>query len=277
MQWSDSGVKTFYEQRPEPFFMGEMTDYPFPLHMHKVVELVVILSGGCTMQLDEKTYTLRAGDAAVAFPLIPHSYESIEPGNRGFAAFFSPDDFPELSATFHALLPKEPVLRNAYDLEEIRYPVEHLMGPEGENEMLRTAYLHLLLAQILSRLTFRSAQSFREKDLGSRILRYIYDHVSENITISSAAHELGISESHLSHLFAQQFHINFRRFINAVRIDKATTMMRSPYASLTQICDQCGFENMRTFRRAFVRETGSLPAAYMRAVRSGAQKPLREP
>ena len=265
-------MKTFYEQRPDPFFVGEMTDNPFPLHMHRVVELVVVMEGGCTIQLEDRTYTLRSGDAAVAFPLTPHSYESVEPDNKGFAAFFPAETFPDFSSVFFAMTPEEPVLRNAYGLEEIRYPIRHLMGPEAENELLRTAYLHLLLAQIVSRLSLRPARSFREKDLGSRILRYIYDHVGENITISSAAHELGISESHLSHLFAQQFHINFRRFINAVRIDKAAMMMHDPFMSLTQICDQCGFENMRTFRRAFVRETGSLPAAYMRALRSGTKQ-----
>ena len=86
-------------------------------------------------------------------------------------------------------------------------------------------------------------------------------------TISSAAHDLGISESHLSHLFAQQFHVNFRAFINAIRIDKATMLMRDPFMTLTQIYYQCGYDNMRTFRRAFVQETGMLPAAYMRAAR----------
>ena len=35
---------------------------------------------------------------------------------------------------------------------------------------------------------------------------------------------------------------------------------------LTQIAFTCGYENMRTFRRAFIRETGELPAAYMRAL-----------
>lgn len=249
--------------------MGDMTDYPFPLHIHEVVELVVILSGGCTMQLDGRTYALHAGDAAIAFPLTPHSYECIEPDNRGFAAFFPADLFPDLSGIFHAMLPKEPILRGACEIDEVRYPIDQLTRLGGEEgDLIKTAYLHVLLSQVVSRLSLSPAQSYREKDLGSRIIRYIYDHVSENITISSVAQEIGVSESHLSHLFAQQFHINFRRFINAVRIDKATMMMRDPFASLTQICDQCGFENMRTFRRAFVRETGSLPAAYMRAARA---------
>ena len=72
--------------------------------------------------------------------------------------------------------------------------------------------------------------------------------------------------SHLSHFFAEKLHINFRRFINAIRIDKAKMLMRDPQLTLTQIAFTCGYENMRTFRRAFIRETGELPAAYMRAL-----------
>jgi AraC-like DNA-binding protein len=98
-------------------------------------------------------------------------------------------------------------------------------------------------------------------------VKYIFDHACENITLSTAAHGLGISESHLSHLFSQQFRINFRRFVNAIRIDKAEALMRDPTMTLTAICYACGYENMRTFRRAFVRETGLLPTAYLQKMR----------
>ena len=266
-------MNVFYETRNEPYFIGLMTDYPFPLHVHQIVELTVVLEGGCVMQLDGKNWSLSAGDAAIAFPLTPHSFESILPGTRGFAAFFQADTIAEFSGTFHTLLPDEPVVRGAYGEQDAALAVDRLLAmPQESSSPLRLAYLHLLLAHILNGLRFHPAADFRDKGLGARCIRYVYDHACENITVSSTARDLGISESHLSHLFAQQFHVNFRRFVNAIRIDQATMLMRDPYLTLTQISDQCGYENMRTFRRAFVRETGALPAAYRRTLRYGEQE-----
>ena len=36
--------------------------------------------------------------------------------------------------------------------------------------------------------------------------------------------------------------------------------MRDPTLTLTTVSGMCGFSNMRTFRRAFLQETGTLPS-----------------
>ena len=263
-------MKAFYETRSEPYYVGYMTNYPFPLHVHEIVEMVVLMEGGCDMHLDGKAYSLEPGDAAIAFPLVPHSYDRIAPDSRGFAAFFPADMIAEFSVLFHTKLPEEPVLRGADGMEEVHLALEKLLAmQEGKPSPMRQAYLHVLLAGVLQKLTFHAVSDYSGRELGGRIVRYVYDHACENITIASTARSLGISESHLSHLFAQQFQVNFRQFVNAIRIDKASMLMRDPCLTLTQISDRCGFENNRTFRRAFVRETGSLPAAYMREIRMG--------
>ncbi len=258
--------KAFYETRSEPFFLGGMTQYVFPLHVHEIVEMAFLLQGECEMEIDGKTVRLYPGDAAIAFPFMPHAFSMISPGARGLAAFFSPDMFPELSTTFHMMLPEKPVVR-AEEMNDDALLAAGKLETLPEDSPSRQAYLHLLLASLLHGMRFSPASAYRERDLGGRAVRHVYDHACEDITLSSTARALGISESHLSHLFSQQFHINFRRFINAIRIDKAIGLMRDPCITLTQICFQCGYENARTFRRAFLRETGVLPAAYIRAVR----------
>ena len=265
-------MKAFYEMRNEPHFIGLMTEYPFPMHVHEIVETVLILEGGCTIHLDSRIYNLRAGDAAIFFPMTPHSFDVIEPGCRGFAAFFPADTIPEYATTFRTLVPDEPVVRDARSIGDIAFATERMLAVSREGDdasPMRLAYLHLYLAHLLGAMSYHAAGELRERDLGARIIRYVYDHACENISLSSTARDLGISESHLSHLFAQQFKVNFRRFINAIRIEKAAKLMLDPGLTLTQISDQCGFENTRTFRRAFVRETGSLPTAYMRSTRTG--------
>ncbi len=263
-----SAMKAFYQSHPGGTFVGDMTTCPFPLHVHESIELSYIVKGDCTMHIDDQTYTLYPGDFAIAFPLVPHSFESLSTDIEGMALFFMADAIDEFSNTFHKMMPVTPVVRSADVPADALLALDRLSGMKGtEYRPTRMACLHLLLATLLSAMTLRPAETQNEKGLADRVIKYIFDHACENITLSSTAHGLGISESHLSHLFSQQFHINFRRFVNAIRIDKAEALMRDPDMTLTAICYSCGYENMRTFRRAFVRETGMLPTAYLQKMR----------
>lgn len=258
-------MQAFFEARKDSLYVGQMTSYPFPLHVHEDVEMACVLSGSCTMMIDGQAYRLEEGDLAVAFPLVPHSFEELSDGCHGFAALFLPDTIAEFTHTFHTLLPDKPVIHLSALSDDVRGLIQALMAtPNEEPSPFRLAYLHLLLAHVLSAMSFHATEIGSERGVAARAIQYIYEHACENITLSSAAYDLGISKSHLSHLFSQQFHINFRRFINAIRINKAIMQMRDPAMTLTQICYRCGYENMRTFRRAFIQEVGVLPSDYMR-------------
>ena len=263
-------MQAFFESREDELFVGRMTAYPFPLHVHEDVEIACVLSGSCTMQIDGVTYNLEEGDLAFIFPLVPHSYDALDEDCHGFAAFFLPNTIAEFGHTFHTLMPDNPVisLRALQFSDDILDLIHKLMAtPMDVHSPLRLAYLHLLLAHLLSAMPLHPTETGNERSMAARAIQYIYEHACENITLNSAAYNLGISKSHLSHLFSQQFHINFRHFINTIRINKAIMQMRDPTISLTQICYGCGYENMRTFRRAFVQATGLLPSDYMRQLR----------
>lgn len=261
-------MQAFFEARDEALYVGRMTSYPFPVHVHESVEMACVLSGSCAMQIDGKTYRLKEGDLALVFPLVPHSFDELSDDCRGFAAFFLPDAIAEFGNTFHTMLPDEPVIPLSQLSSDVRGLITTLMAtPIEVASPLRLAYLHLLLAHVISSMRFHSSEAYNERGVAARAIQYIYAHACENITLNSAAYALGISKSHLSHLFSQQFHINFRHFINATRINKAIMQMRDPTITLTQICYSCGYENMRTFRRAFIQEIGVLPSDYMRQLR----------
>ena len=267
-------MKAFFEARDTSLFVGRMTVNAFPLHVHENVEIAYVRSGTCDMQIGGAAFQLRPGDLAICFPLTPHSYDRLSGDCQGFAAFFLPDTIAEFANTFHRCQPVEPVIRREALGEEIPRLIERLMEtPSDQPSPVRLAYLHLLLAHVLSGLRLRPADDGNERDLAARVIRHIYTHACERITLDSTARALGISRSHLSHIFAQQYRVNFRRFINAIRINKALVLMRDPLVNLTQVCYGCGYENMRTFRRAFTQETGMLPSEYLRRVREYAPGP----
>ena len=258
----------FYEQRPERLFIGPMTEYPFPEHVHAPAELVVMRRGTAVMTIGGVRYVVNPGDAAIAFPLVPHSFEELSGDARGLIAIFPPDIIPEYAGTFHGLQPEPPFLPASLSGPDVRNAAERLEGLNmDENLPMCVAYLHVLLAGVLHSLTYRPVYDYSELGLGQRIVLYITEHAFEEITQESVSRALGVSPSFLSHFFSERLHTNFRRFINSVRIEHARLLMRDPDLTLTEICGACGFANMRTFRRAFQREMNCLPSDHMAALR----------
>ena len=261
-------MSTFYEHRDESLFVGEMTHYPFPLHVHEVAEIIAVTSGSVRLSIDGILYDLAPGDIAVVFPLTAHSYEAVGEDAEGLAAIFPPDIIPEYNGTFHSLMPESPVLRAGQTGADTRQAVRRLRELSMEADLpLCMAYLHVLLAGTLHSFSYRPVYDYSDRGLGYRIMHYISDHACEEITQESTAHALGISASHLSHFFAEKLQISFRQYINANRIAKARLLMRDPRLTLTAICGTCGYSNMRTFRRAFMKEVGCLPSEHLAALR----------
>lgn len=261
-------MNTFYEHRDIKLFIGEMTHYPFPTHVHEMAELVILISGSVTIGIDGILYSLSPGDTGIIFPLVPHSYEKLSSDVRGIVAIFPPEIIPEYAGTFHTLLPEKPFLPADSSIPDTRYAVSRLSVLNMEDDLpLCMAYLHILLAGTLHRLSYHPVYDYSEGDLGHRIMRHISDHLYENLSLESVSHALGISASHLSHFFANTLKINFRRFVNANRIARARLLMRDPNLTLTEICGSCGYASMRTFRRAFLAEVKCLPSEYARSLR----------
>jgi len=262
-------MNAFYEQRPERLFIGGMTEYPCPTHVHALAELVILQQGTAAITVDEVQYRLSPGDALAIFPLVPHSFDELSADSRGLTAIIPPDIIPEYAGTFHGLQPENPFLPAARASIDLRMAADRLSRISMEENLpMCVAYLHVILAGVLHSLSYRPVYDYSERELGQRILTYISAHACERITLESVSHALGISVSHLSHFFSERLHTNFRRFINAIRIEKAQLLMRNPEMTLTEICGACGYTNIRTFRRAFRQEVGHLPSEHAVALRN---------
>ena len=262
-------MNTIYESRPEKLYIGAMTEFPCQAHVHAVAEVIVQTRGYSLITIDEVQYRLNPGDAAVVFPLVSHSFDHLSEDSKGVIAIFPPDIIPEYAGTFHGLQPESPILPGDRRGLDLRFAVERLSSLNMDDNLpMCIAYLHVILASLLHSFTYRPVYDYSERGLGYRIFSYISDHALEEITLESTARALGISAFHLSHFFSERLHTNFRRFINAIRIEKARLLMRDPNLTLTEICGVCGYNNMRTFRRAFQAEIGCLPSDHMANLRN---------
>ena len=106
------------------------------------------------MTIDETPYRLNPGDAAVVFPLVPHSYDEMSEDINGITAIFPPDIIPEYAGTFHGLQPESPFLPASQTCMDLRLAVGRLSSLTMENDLpLCVAYLHVVLAGLLHNLS----------------------------------------------------------------------------------------------------------------------------
>ena len=261
-------MEAFYETRDKQLFAGGMFNLPYPLHVHEIVEIVFISSGACRMQIGLEYFDLSVGDLAIAFPFVPHSYDRVTEDLSGFAMFIEPNEIREFSRLFAEKMPVSPVIRAKDVTEEIHRTIDMLWSmPEEQPHPYRLAYAHLLLALMLNILPLEQTDGKTESSIALQIVRYIDKHVLEPLSLKGVAQALNISPSHLSHIISDQLKTNLRRMINGIRIGRAITLMQESHKTLTDICFECGYESTRTFRRAFVAETGMLPADFLKKLR----------
>ena len=260
-------ASVFYEAKSnetaEVFFSGPICDHPFPMHVHDVVEMVCLKKGSMAMTIGGEKIFLSAGDIAVAFPTVPHSYDEVSEDAEGLTLIFVPGVIQEFHPAFRTMVPKSAWIPQRVQHNQVALLVDQmLMLTEEEMKQLRLGYLHLLVAYLMPAMNLVSVNRHVEMGLSYQVFHYISQHFTEPLSLESVAHALGISRIHLSHIFSQQLHINFRQYINTLRIDRACALLRDPANSISQIAYLCGYGNPRTFHRAFLSQCNMPPKQY---------------
>ena len=80
--------------------------------------------------------------------------------------------------------------------------------------------------------------------------------------MDSVAERLQVSRSCVSHIFSDRIGVNFREYINSLRISEAEELLRNRSYSVTEVANRAGFPTIRTFNRAFQKKHGISPGQY---------------
>ena len=124
----------------------------------------------------------------------------------------------------------------------------------------------LVLCEIFPKLKIEKSRRYDENTL-KRIISYCYENYRSDISLSSAAESLGVSEYYISHVFNCKLHMGFKEYINALRINDACRMLKEDKLTVTEVALECGFSTCRTFNRCFMSAVGKTPSEYRKSVK----------
>ncbi len=92
---------------------------------------------------------------------------------------------------------------------------------------------------------------------------YIGQHYGEqNLSINTIAQYLGLSESHLSHLFRKETDYTILNYLTRFRIQKAMELLRGNRLKVYEIAEQVGYRDITHFSATFKKIVGMSPSEY---------------
>jgi transcriptional regulator GlxA family with amidase domain len=95
-----------------------------------------------------------------------------------------------------------------------------------------------------------------------RATRYLRQHSNERLAIAGACRTLVVSERTLARKFKTSLGMSPLSYLQSQRIARARQLLESSGLPLERIVEQCGYEDVSSFRKLFARQVGMTPREY---------------
>ncbi len=260
-------MSIFYQNSKERLRLYTSRNNTFASHLHKQVELILVLEGNLSVTADQKQHHLEKEQGILIFPNHLHSlYTDVTTGSNTLLCIFEPDFCPHYRKYFQNYLPQ----RNTFDLNTLsshsRLAAKQLHGLSqayNRKEAIPTyisslaeGYLSLLLADLFTPTSANPLQLHHQNggedlELEQRVLIYLDEHFTEELSLEHLSKEFGVSRFHLSRLFSEKLQTGFPSYVTAKRLTYARELLSTTDDSVTTIALDAGFGSSRSFFRAF--------------------------
>ena len=102
--------------------------------------------------------------------------------------------------------------------------------------------------------------------LFKKILAYIQEHDTEELSLTSLAEMYNISSSRLSTLIKKELGLSFSEYITARRMQKAKELLKDDSRSIEEIANAVGYHDYFYFTKVFKKTQGISPSKYRKSL-----------
>ena len=113
----------------------------------------------------------------------------------------------------------------------------------------------------------RAQAAFVYYDRLRRVKDFVEHNYSDDVDLRRAAQVAGLEMKYFSTFFHRRTGMCFRDWLAGLRVARAKKMIEVRDFSITEIAHSVGFQDLRTFERAFKRRVGMTPRAFKNRVR----------
>ncbi len=254
--------------------------FNYPVHFHPEYELNFIFGaeGGRRIVGD---HIGRIGNLELVLigPNVYHGWENFE--NLGETEFhevtvqFQQDIFDPVLLDKNIMHPIRTLFENSgrgilfsqETIKKVERTVLSLSNTQGFDSFLKLQSLLYDLAisrdqTFLTNMAFAHRNDFHSNERIDIIYRFLKDHYQRKIKIEEVAELVSMSVISLSRLIKQSTGKSFIEFLIEVRLGSATRQLIESNKSITEICYECGFNNISNFNRIFKKYRNCTPSEF---------------
>lgn len=269
-----------------------MNDAPYDLttrpliefveHRHADMEFNYFARGSRKVIIDKKSYEICEGQVVVIAPGASHEFpRSDDPGRlvltgvmgtsflKKYFSAFSSSDFRSSIIDLNSTDERKKLLKDSLD-----NIISLLETDTIQSSLLITGELYKICAYFLDNVTpvdMKSAKNGAGLEALARIdgaLQLIYYEYKRKVTVDEAANITGYGKSNFCRIFKNTTGMNFHEALNRRRIDIACGLLTETGLSVSEISEEVGFDEAKTFCRVFKEKEGISPGAYRRNKRN---------
>ena len=268
-RFSAFNLSTGYEERS------------YQAHWHSYGEIILVGPGKTNIfMVNQNTCRLAEGDFLLIWPMEMHAIidadrkESlvIQFSNAFINTLFDLQRIMHFYRNLHVLCinsHKELVAR----LRAIADQMKEIFLAAGADRELRCCMLlmEFMLTLDQHREEFvpeiRNGNSQVYSDTVMRRMISVTDYIKNNLTADdlsqgAMAEMAGISKDYFSRIFRNITGMNYSKWLNMIRLEKATELLADKQLTLTEIAMRSGFQSISSFNRVFREEKGMAPGEY---------------
>ena len=236
----------------------------FPEHIHKYIEITYVISGRQRMNVRGVDYSITAGNGIIVFPDTVHSCLGNGDDADVLIIICDPKIFGSLFPNLKKLKPQSPVIPSSRITPELRFAF-NAISPNSSME-IKFSWTCVILSYIMDILQFDTAADAPVDDIAYKIVKYIEENFTDNITRDTLAERFNVSKCYISKIFTEKFNINLRNYLGLIRAEYAASLIRTSNETFTTISRLSGFESLRTFNRIFKTVYGMTPNEYKKNI-----------
>lgn len=252
-------------------------------HWHDEMEIIRIKSGRGRVTFGARSAEVKGGSVV---PILPGEVHSIECGEGrmeyeniifSLSTVESTDENDWARANVFAPLrsseliferPIEPGTALHSEVAPILEELDALCSgmKEGYSLLVKSRLLLLLYAFYSHRKSREEETKKTHDEALKRVISYVREHYSEEISLETAAQIAGYSLSHFMRFFREETGSTFNGYLMDYRLSYASYLLRESSGRISDIAMNCGFNNLSYFIRSFKLRYGLSPREYRKSV-----------